>query len=164
MIQSATSDTFGFDCSGLIKGVLWGWNGDKGKTYGGARYASCGVPDLSADAMIARCSGVSTDFSNIHVGEVVWLSGHIGVYVGGGKVVESTPSWKNCVQITALSARKWVKHGKLPYVNYSTSKSVTDIAKEVIAGKWGNGAERKRRLTVAGYDYAAVQNMVNKLL
>lgn len=45
-----------------------------------------------------------------------------------------------------------------------TKKSVTEIAKEVIAGKWGNGATRKKRLTAAGYDYAAVQAKVNALL
>ena len=38
MIKAATSDTFGFDCVCLIKGVLWGWNGNKNKTYGGAIY------------------------------------------------------------------------------------------------------------------------------
>ena len=42
--------------------------------------------------------------------------------------------------------------------------SIEDIAREVIAGKWGNGAERKQRLTAAGYDYTEVQKMVNKLL
>ena len=42
-------------------------------------------------------------------------------------------------------------------------KSVTEIAQEVIAGKWGNGAERKKRLTEAGYDYNAVQQEVNRL-
>ncbi|MBR3251730.1 MAG: N-acetylmuramoyl-L-alanine amidase, partial [Erysipelotrichaceae bacterium] len=41
---------------------------------------------------------------------------------------------------------------------------VEDIAKEVIEGKWGNGQERKEKLTAAGYDYTAVQNLVNKLL
>lgn len=44
------------------------------------------------------------------------------------------------------------------------SKSVDEIAKEVIAGKWGTGAERKKRLTEAGYNYNAVQNKVNELL
>ena len=34
-IQAATADTFGFDCSGLLKGILWGWCGNKSKTYGG---------------------------------------------------------------------------------------------------------------------------------
>lgn len=44
------------------------------------------------------------------------------------------------------------------------SKTVDEIAKEVIAGKWGNGQDRKDRLTKAGYDYTAVQNRVNALL
>lgn len=43
-------------------------------------------------------------------------------------------------------------------------KSVTELAKEVIAGKWGNGQDRKNRLTAAGYDYTAVQKKVNELL
>lgn len=43
-------------------------------------------------------------------------------------------------------------------------KSVDTLAREVIQGKWGNGAERKQRLTEAGYDYSAVQNRVNALL
>nr|WP_317413904.1 N-acetylmuramoyl-L-alanine amidase [uncultured Solibaculum sp.] len=44
------------------------------------------------------------------------------------------------------------------------SKSVDEIAREVIAGKWGNGSQRKERLTAAGYDYAAVQAKVNELM
>ena len=43
-------------------------------------------------------------------------------------------------------------------------KTVTEIAKEVIDGKWGNGAERKRKIISAGYDYNAVQSKVNELL
>ena len=43
-------------------------------------------------------------------------------------------------------------------------KSVDEIAREVIRGDWGNGDERKMRLTEAGYDYYAVQNEVDKLL
>lgn len=48
--------------------------------------------------------------------------------------------------------------------NTTTKKTVTELAKEVIAGKWGNGQDRKNRLTAAGYDYTAVQNKVNELL
>lgn len=44
------------------------------------------------------------------------------------------------------------------------AKSIDDIAREVIVGKWGNGEERKNRLTQAGYDYNAVQNRVNELV
>lgn len=43
-------------------------------------------------------------------------------------------------------------------------KTTREIALEVIDGKWGNGAERKQRLTAAGYNYKTVQNMVNKIL
>lgn len=43
-------------------------------------------------------------------------------------------------------------------------KSVAEIAKEVIAGKWGNGDERKKKLAAAGYNYTEIQNAVNTLL
>ncbi|WP_026507130.1 hypothetical protein [Butyrivibrio sp. MC2013] len=42
--------------------------------------------------------------------------------------------------------------------------TIEQIAKEVIQGKWGNGAERKAKLTAAGYDYDKVQALVNSLL
>lgn len=45
----------------------------------------------------------------------------------------------------------------------TSTKSLDAIAKEVIRGKWGNGTERRRRLTAAGYDYNAVQSVVNQL-
>lgn len=38
------------------------------------------------------------------------------------------------------------------------------IAKEVIAGKWGNGDTRRKKLEAAGYDYNAVQQAVNAIL
>lgn len=41
---------------------------------------------------------------------------------------------------------------------------IEELAKEVIQGKWGNGQERKDKLTAAGYDYHEVQTLVNKLL
>lgn len=40
-------------------------------------------------------------------------------------------------------------------------KSNEEIVKEILAGKWGNGTERKTRLTKAGYDYSTVQSEVN---
>ena len=45
----------------------------------------------------------------------------------------------------------------------STSKSVDELAKEVINGRWGNGAARKQALENAGYDYTVVQTRVNEL-
>lgn len=111
-------NVFGFDCIGLIKGILWGWNGDISKTSGGAKYSSNKVPDITANMAISMCQNVSTDFSKIQIGSVVWLKGHIGIYVGNNEVIESTPAWKGGVQLTKLSQRNWLRHGKLPWVVY----------------------------------------------
>ena len=53
--------------------------------------------------------------------------------------------------------------GDICFKDYS-SKTVDELADEVLAGKWDNGAERERLLTAAGYDYNAVQKMVNEKL
>ena len=147
-IMSASADTFGFDCVNLIKSILWGWSGDKSKDYGGAKYAANGVPDVNADGMIAKCLNISTDFSNIQIGEAVWCPGHIGVYIGDGLAVECTPAWGNCVQITVCNCTKsgynrrdWIKHGKLPYITYEKAetkklKTGNDIIWELMNGKY----------------------------
>lgn len=130
-IKASSADTFGFDCVNLIKGILWGWNGNKSATYGGAKYKANGVPDTNADGMITLCKNVSTNFSKLEVGEALWIKGHIGVYIGDGLCVECTPSWKDGVQITAVGnigtksgykSRKWTKHGKLPYIEYAMTE------------------------------------------
>ena len=46
----------------------------------------------------------------------------------------------------------------------SNSKSIDEVAREVVAGKWGNGSDRMNRLRSAGYDADAVQRRVNELL
>lgn len=127
MINGASEDTFGFDCVCFIKGLLWGWNGNTKHVYGGAKYKSNGVPDTTPYGFIKNCKDVSTDFSNIEVGEFLYMEGHCGLYVGNGYCVECTPSWDNGVQITNVSnvmnrkqfrSRKWISHGKLPFVEY----------------------------------------------
>ncbi|MBS6596661.1 MAG: N-acetylmuramoyl-L-alanine amidase [Ruminococcus callidus] len=83
-------------------------------------------------------------------------------------------SWSDAKsQIGAFSsldnAKKACKPGYYVFdangnVVYPTKKSVDEIAREVIQGKWGNGTDRKKRLTNAGYDYNAVQKRVNELM
>jgi hypothetical protein len=162
-INEASADTFGFDCVCLIKGLLWGWNGDTSNTYGGASYLSCDVPDIGADSMIKRCKDVSFDFSNIQVGEAVWMPGHIGVYVGDGLAVECTPIWKDGVQITAVAnigrkegynAREWEKHGKLPYVTYEEEKPAADPA-DVPSVKATDGAKSFLKTLAGTYKVTA---------
>lgn len=154
MIQAAADKTppvYGFDCVNLIKGILWGWAGLPSETYGGAVYPTTAAvlagacPDVGADRMIQLCPEPSTDFSKIVPGAVVWLSGHIGVYIGDGLAVESSPAFENRVQITAVknigakvgyNARKWTKWGKLPYIeyeeNYNEHEEDYNVTKEEI--------------------------------
>lgn len=172
-INAASSDTFGFDCVCLIKGVLWGWNGDKTKVYGGASYAVNGVPDIDADSMIARCTGISTNFNTIEVGEAVWVPGHIGIYIGDGLVVECTPAWKNCVQITACNCTKfgynrrdWKKHGKLPYLTYvkeSKDKLSDDLNVLVKNGVINSPDYWRKTAPTVKYLPELISNMANKL-
>lgn len=150
------------DCSGLIKGILWGYH-DNGK------YASNGVPDYNADTIITKCKNVSTNFNNISKGEFVWMSGHCGVYIGNGQVIESSPKWENGVQITKLSQRNWKKHGFLPWIEYgyvdsenpieslsTLDSAITTIAQYVIKGAYGNDHDKR-----SSEIYKDIRNLVN---
>lgn len=125
---------FGFDCVCFVKGLLWGWNGDQNAIYGGAKYESNGVPDITENSMINKCIGISNDFTRIVPGEFLWNDGHCGIYIGDGLAAECTPAWKNGVQITAVknlgekagyNSRTWERHGKLPYITYMTETAPT---------------------------------------
>ena len=54
--------------------------------------------------------------------------------------------------------------GDAELTDNDSTTSNESLAKEVILGLWGNGAERKHRLEEAGYDYDAIQEIVNKKL
>lgn len=137
---------YAFDCVGMIKAILWDWSPSKYK------YAINGVPDIASHTMMRKCLNLSTDFTKVEVGEVLGMPGHIGVYIGNGKVVEATPMWKNGVQITTLSQRKWVEHGKLPYIEYiKEAQTVSEWAKEaqkfVVDASISDGSSPKDHVT-----------------
>lgn len=125
------------DCSGAIKAIIWDWNGDSSKVYGGASYCSNGLNDVNAEMLRGLCTELSTDFSNIQIGELVFNkdASHVGIYVGNGCCVEATPSFSGYMQITGLgnkgpvaglNTRTWSSHGKLSsYVNYSSTSGPT---------------------------------------
>ena len=109
-------------------------SGNTAANYGGAVYGSNGVPDVSADGMIARCKDVTTDFTRITPGEALWLPGHIGLYIGSGLCVECTPAFEDGVQVTFVwnlggekpyPGRVWQKHGKLHWVDYAGESAET---------------------------------------
>lgn len=167
MIENASSDTFGFDCVCLIKGILWGWTGDLNKVYGGAEYQSNGVPDFGTETMLKYCTFSSSDFRNIEAGEVLYLKGHAGVYIGDGLAIECTPKWGNDVQITAVAnigtkagynARAWEQHGKLMFVDYGNK---VDIRLNVLTrGDTGEEVKTLQRLLNTKIGFALTRPLV----
>lgn len=118
-------DTRLFDCIGLIKGVIWG--------FPNIVYTSNGLRDMSDQTIWDKSTDKSTDFSNIQVGELLWMKGHVGVYIGNGQAVECTGSWEGRVMITAvenigkqvgLHGRMWTGHGKIPTITYEKKKPI----------------------------------------
>ena len=114
---------FCFDCSGVIKSVLWGWNGNKNASYGGAVYASNGVPDINDDASWGFGQyATHTDVLNAPKGALLWKQGHVGTSIGGGYAVECTPAFNGGVQKTAINGRGWSKWGYLPWIDYDAEE------------------------------------------
>lgn len=154
---------YAYDCVGLIKCYLFGG-------FGNVKYNS--KYDLSANGMYNKCTekGKISSIPNIK-GLLVWMDGHIGVYDGEKYTYECTVSGGTFRIIkTIAKTRGWTNWGKCAYIKYekekkdNKKKSITDIAKEVINGKWGNGETRKKKLEKAGYNYKEVQREVNRLL
>jgi len=153
------------DCSGMIKGYLWSDTPACPPRYNAAQ-------DLSANMFRSR-SNVQPIASMPDIpGLGVFFNGHVGIYIGNGQVIEARGAEHGVVQ-TALRNRPWTTWGRLPWIDYGTQQSavpaipqriIDDIAREVMRGAWGNGADRVRRLTAAGHDAAAVQQRVNEIL
>lgn len=141
----------------------------------------------------AIASGLSV-YSTPHVGDIIcWegvgsLAGHVGIVV---EVIDSNcikiaqsgygnsnPFWvathynnngrwglSSSYKIRGFIENPNYKHNTpQPTPAPTPGKSIDEIAREVIRGDWGNGDDRKRRLTEAGYDYSQVQARVNEIL
>lgn len=95
---------------------------------------------------------VYVDSSSIYEHVVVCNKGTY--YSDGNKISKPSRTFGWGELCDGVRVVKWIED----------KKSNETIAKEVIAGKWGNGDDRKKRLEKAGYNYNAVQAIVNKLL
>lgn len=98
------------DCVGMIKSFFW----TNGQFDTDPKYGSNGCPDKSANGMIEYCSETGP-IKTIpdEPGLVVWKSGHIGVYVGGGYTVEMKGFDYDCKR-NKVTAGPWTKWGRLP--------------------------------------------------
>lgn len=101
------------DCVGLVKGYCW--FDPEAQSIG---YEVNGMPDLGTEQMIAWCeeSGSMDTMPEIP-GLLLWMEGHVGIYIGGGYAIEAMGTESGVVQ-TALADRGWAKWGKLPCIEY----------------------------------------------
>ena len=115
------------------------------------------------------------DWEDNGTGDNRGSSDHVGIVekVSDNTITVIEGNYNNSVGRRTLKVNgKYIRGYGVPKYDKETTtkptaqptKTVDEVAKEVIAGKWGNGADRKTRLTNAGYDYNEVQNRVNELL
>lgn len=144
---------------------------------------SCKLPRLNAenwwsyDEVYARGQtpklGAVICWQKGKVGNATDGAGHVGI-------VEKITDTEVSVSMSNYGGTRWFmrvfKRGKYDYNGLDfqgfiynpyvviPSKSVEEVAIEVIEGKWGNSPQRKKRLSEAGYNYSEVQAKVNELL
>ena len=102
------------DCVGLIKGYVW-YNADTG----GIDYGAYGLPDVDAGGMfrLAAVKGPISTMPDVP-GLAVYIQGkHIGIYVGGGKVIHAMDTEHGVVE-SELSRGSWTHWLQVPGVEY----------------------------------------------
>lgn len=167
-----------YDCSSLVIIVVES-AGIPVKSKGGATYTGnmlsafkkCGFTDVTSSVNLATGAGLVR-------GDILLnRTHHTEIYIGNGKNVGAHMS-----ETGGVTGRPGDQTGKEictnAYYNYpwtnvlrytaeattAVKKDVDTIAREVIAGKWGNGAARVQKLRRAGYNPTEVQKRVNELL
>lgn len=155
------------DCVGLIKGYLWSESATAAPEYKKAQ-------DVSANGMRSRCKvqGKIATLPEIP-GVLVFMSGHVGVYIGNGKVIEARGFNYGVVE-TNLEDRKWTSWGKCPWIKYpsnenffkacdKTETSLVDALKRI--GVNSSFANRKKIAVANGIaDYSGTAKQNIKLL
>lgn len=96
------------DCVGLIKGYYWGGGYD-------------GNTDVTADGMWERATEKgSIESMPDTLGICVCMKGHIGVYIGGGQVIEAHGTTSGVIQTPLKGGTPWTRWCKCPYIEYPT--------------------------------------------
>lgn len=165
-----------YDCSALVI-TAWEQAGvlvkTAGATYTGnmlSAFLKCGFKDVTASVNKSNGNGLQR-------GDVLLNTGkHTAMYCGNGLEVEASIDEKGGITGATPGDNTGKEILIRPYRNYpwthilrypaqgngQTATGITDtLINEVLAGKWGNGTDRKERLTRAGYNYSEVQRLVN---
>ena len=110
----------------------------------------------NADVQLKKVKAAGFDTYMVKVG------GLYKIQVGAYSKKENAEAMQKKLKAKGFDAFITTQSGSA--VTTTSKKSIDSIAREVIRGDWGNGAEREKKLKAAGYDYNAVQKRVNELL
>lgn len=159
------------DCLGLWKGYMMSESPDAPAVYN-SKY------DISADAIFKKATEKGTIDSLPDIAGIgLWKKGHFGVYIGGGREIEArgfdygvleddvkNTAFTHWFRIPDINYQETAPSEPIPEAPEKPQKSIGELVDEIIRGDWGNGSERIQRLTEAGYDAKAVQEVVNETL
>ena len=135
------------DCVGLIKGYLW--NDERGMVI----YTPSQDKDVSG--YLANCSETGNIKTIPEIkGLLVFMKGHVGVYIGNGEVIEAK-GHKYGVVKTKLKDRPWTTYGKLNWIKYEEDKMFEDENEAL------NYLVEKGRITSKEYWEKALQVVKN---
>lgn len=181
MIDTANDNTHGYDqthrngpdydCSSLIGTALheagfdvspYSWTGNLESQLRACGFVDCKAPWLPGDVHLKTRHHVCM---SINTSKIAQASINEKGTITGGKTGDQT-----CKEIWIRNYYEysggWDVH--LRYKGQNTEEqsdvSIDTVAREIIAGKWGNGDTRKKLLTKAGYDYNTLQSKVNAIL
>lgn len=162
--------------SGVVE--VASWENSKNKKQGFGQYVRIKKNNSSDRYYFGHLSKISvTKGQKVSVGDVLGVEGNTGYSTGShchycvrGSCSKSKV--RNIADLSGIPNKKGTyknetEKGQIKNTTKTTTaqkKSNEQIAKEVIKGLWGNGANRKAKLTAAGYNYTKVQSLVNKLL
>lgn len=129
------------DCIGLVKGYFWTESADSTK-YSYKK----GFPDVSADAQWSRSKKKDNKMATLPEipGVLVFMPGHVGVYVGGGWVIEARGHLYGVVK-TRLKDRPWKKWAMVDELEYLTGSVKNDENSATSFG--GDGTSHGRTIT-----------------
>ena len=109
------------DCVGLVKGYCW--FDPEAQSIG---YAVNGMPDIATEQMIEWCDEKGSISTMPEIpGLLLWMDGHVGIYIGDGYAIEAMGTRYGVVK-TQVAGRGWQKWGKIPCIEYIEEAEETE--------------------------------------